>query len=99
MTYQSNNNAILIDNSLISSCNPLSNLGVLLKVVEDLATTDRGGWSFQLNCYPPPGEYCQTSQLNWFQYVIYVQGGTLEYQVQYWANGVSTWPTGYTPQP
>ncbi len=100
MAYQSKNNAILIDNSLISSCDPLSNLGVLLKVVEDLATTDGGGWSFQLNCYPPPGEYCQTSELAVFQYIVYVQGSRLVYQIQYWATpGISTWPAGYTPQP
>lgn len=94
MSYQSNSNAILID-----GCNPLQNLKVLLGVIETLATTNGGGWSLQLNCYPPPGQYCQTSQLTWIQYVVYVQGGSLEYEVQYWANNSSTWPSGYTPQP
>jgi hypothetical protein len=94
MTYSSNNNAVLIDN-----CNNLQNLSVLLEVTEDIATTDGNGWSFQLNCYPPAGEYCQTSQVNVFQYIVIVQGGNLDYYIQYWAYGVSAWPTGYTPQP
>jgi len=94
MTYASSNNAVLIDN-----CSNLQNLSVLLEVTEDIATTDGNGWSFQLNCYPPPGEYCQTSQLTWLQYIVYVQGGSLAYEVQYWSNGSSTWPSGYTPQP
>jgi hypothetical protein len=94
MTYASNNNAVLID-----GCLNLQNLSVLLQVTEDIATTNGNGWSFQLNCYPPPGEYCQTSQLTWLQYIVYVQGGSLAYEVQYWSNGSSTWPSGYTPQP
>ena len=94
MTYASNNNAVLID-----GCNNLQNLSVLLEITEDIATTDGNGWSFQLNCFPPPGVYCQTSQVNWFQYVVYVQGGNLVYEIQYWANGVSTWPSGYMNQP
>jgi hypothetical protein len=94
MPYASNNNAILIDN-----CNNLENLSVLLEITEDVPTTDGSGWSFQLNCYPPPGQYCQTSQVNWMQYVVYVQNGNLTYEVQYWSYGSSTWPPGYTPQP
>jgi hypothetical protein len=94
MPYASNNNAILID-----GCNNLQNLSVLLEVTEDIATTDGNGWSLQLNCYPPAGEYCQTSQVNWFQYIVIVQGGNLAYYIQYWANGVSSWTSGYTPQP
>jgi len=92
--FASNNNALLID-----GCNNLQNLNVLLDVTEDVATTDGSGWTFQLNCYPPPGQYCQTSQVNIVQYVVYVQGGNLAYQIQYWAGGASTWPAGYTPQP
>lgn len=94
MAYASNNNAVLID-----GCNNLRDLSVLLEVTEDIATTDGSGWSFQLNCYPPPGRYCQTSLLTWLQYIVYVQGGSLSYEIQYWANGSSTWPSGYTPQP
>jgi len=94
VSYASNNNAILINN-----CKNLQNLSVLLEITEDVATTDGGGWSFQLNCYPPAGEYCQTSQLTWLQYIIYVQGGNLAYEIQYWANNSSKWPPGYTPQP
>lgn len=94
MTYASNNNAVLID-----GCNNLQNLKVSLGVVEDVATTGGSGWSLQLNCYPPPGEYCQTSQVNIVQYIVYVQGGSLAYEIQYWAGGASTWPPGYTPQP
>jgi hypothetical protein len=93
MSYASNTNAVLID-----GCNNLENLSVLLEVTEDIATTNGNGWSLQLNCYPPAGEYCQTSQVNWFQYIVIVQGGTLRYYIQYWANGVSSWPSGYTPQ-
>jgi hypothetical protein len=92
MPYASNNNAILIDN-----CNNLQNLQVLLEVTEDIATTNGGGWSLQLNCYAPPGEYCQTSQVNVFQYIVIVQGGILQYYIQYWAAGTSAWPAGYTP--
>jgi hypothetical protein len=92
MPYASNNNAVLID-----GCNDLQNLSVLLEVTEDLATTDGGGWSLQLNCYAPPGQYCQTSQVNWLQYIVIAQGGSLAYYIQYWAIGASTWPTGYNP--
>jgi|HubBroStandDraft_6_1064221.scaffolds.fasta_scaffold329745_2 hypothetical protein len=92
MSYASNNNAVLID-----SCKSLQNLSVLLEVTEDIATTDGNGWSLQLQCYPPPGEYCQTSQLTVLQYMVIVQGGSLAYYIQYWANGSSTWPSGYTP--
>ncbi len=94
MPYASNNNAVLID-----SCKNLQNLSVLLEVGEDIATTGGNGWSLQLNCYPPAGEYCQTSQVNVFQYMVVVQGGNLAYYVQYWAGGVSGWPSGYKPQP
>jgi len=94
MPYASSNNAILIDN-----CNNLQNLTVLLEVTEDLATTNNGGWSLQLNCYAPPGQYCQTSQVNVLQYIVIVQGGILQYYIQYWAYGTSTWPSGYNPQP
>jgi hypothetical protein len=92
MPYASNNNAVLID-----GCKNLQNLSVLLEVTEDLATTDGGGWSLQLNCYAPPGQYCQTSQVNWLQYIVIAQGGSLAYYIQYWAVGASTWPTGYNP--
>lgn len=94
MTFASNNNAVLID-----GCNNLQNLSVTLEVTEDVATTDGGGWSFQLNCYPPPGQYCQASQVNIVQYIVYVQGGSLAYEIQYWSGGTSNWPPGYTPQP
>ena len=85
MPYASNNNAVLID-----GCNNLQNLSVLLEVTEDIATTAGSGWSLQLNCYPPAGEYCQTSQLTVLQYIVIVQGGNLAYYIQYWANGSST---------
>ena len=92
MPYASNNNAVLID-----SCNNLQNLQILLEVTEDLATTDGSGWSLQLNCYAPPGQYCQTSEVNWLQFIVIVQGGSLAYYMQYWAVGASTWPSGYNP--
>jgi hypothetical protein len=65
MTYASNNNAVLID-----GCEDLQDLSVLLEVTEDVGTTDGSGWSFQLNCYSPVGEYCQASQVNIFQYIV-----------------------------
>lgn len=94
MTYASDNNAVLID-----SCNNLQNLSVSLEVTEDIATTTGSGWSLQLNCYAPPGQYCQASQVNVFQYIVVVQGGNLVWYIQYWAFGTSTWPPGYTPLP
>ncbi len=94
MPYASNNNAVLIND-----CNNLQNLSVFLEVTEDIATTTGSGWSLQLNCYPPVGQYCQTSQINWLQYIVIVQGGSLAYYIQYWALGESVWPSGYTPQP
>lgn len=95
MTYASNNNAVLID-----GCRNLENLEVLLAVGEDVATTDGNGWSLQLNCYPPAGEYCQISQVNIFQYIVIVQGGILRYYIQYWSGGApSAWPPNYTPEP
>jgi hypothetical protein len=94
MAFASNNNAVLID-----GCNNLRDLSVLLEVTENVGTTDGNGWSFQLNCYPPPGEYCQASQVNVFQYIVYVQNGSLSYEVQYWSGGASNWPSGYNPEP
>jgi hypothetical protein len=94
MPYASSNNAVLIN-----SCNNLQNPSVLLEITEDIATTTGGGWSMQFNSFPPPGQYCQTSQLNWLQYIVIVQGGVLSYYIQYWALGTSTWSPGYTGQP
>jgi hypothetical protein len=94
MPYASDNNAVLID-----GCNDLQNLSVLLEVTEDIATTAGTGWSLQLNCYAPPGQYCQASQVNVFQYIVVVQSGSLTWYIQYWAYGTSGWPAGYTPVP
>jgi hypothetical protein len=94
MPYASNNNAVLIN-----GCNNLQNPSVLLEVTEDIATTSGSGWSMQLNSFPPPGQKCQTSQINWLQYIVIVQGGSLAYYIQYWALGASTWPSNYTAQP
>lgn len=93
MPYASNNNAVLINN-----CNNLQNPSVLLEITEDIATTTGTGWSMQLNSFPPAGQYCQTSEINWLQYIVIVQGGILRYYIQYWALGASTWPSGYTAQ-
>jgi hypothetical protein len=92
MPYASNTNAILID-----GCNNLQNLSVLLKVTEDVATTDGNGWSLQLNCYAPAGAYCQGCQLSVLQYIVIVQGGNLAYYIQYWSD-TTAFPPGYTPQ-
>lgn len=95
MAYPSNYNAVLFND-----CNTLQNLEVLVEVGSDIATINNGGWSLQLNCYPPRGQYCQTSEVNWLQYIVIVQGGVLQYYIQYWSNGASLpWPSGYTPLP
>jgi hypothetical protein len=94
MPFASNNNAVLINN-----CTNLQNPSVLLEITEDIATTSGSGWSLQLNSFPPPGQSCQTSQINWLQYIVIVQGGSLAYYIQYWALGASTWPSNYNPQP
>jgi hypothetical protein len=93
MPYASNNNAVLIN-----GCSNLQNPSVLLEITEDIATTAGTGWSLQLNSFPPPGQYCQSSQMNWLQYIVIVQGGKLAYYIQYWSLGSSVWPPGYTPQ-
>ena len=93
MPYASNNNAVLI-----SGCKNLQNPSVLVHVSEAVATTAGTGWSMQLNSFPPAGQYCQKSQINWLQYIVIAQGGNLSYYIQYWALGTSTWPSGYTGQ-
>jgi hypothetical protein len=95
MSYQSNNNAVLYD-----GCRPLQNLAVLLEVTEDISTVEGNGFSLQVNCFPPPGHYVQNQQLNWLQYLVYVQSNQLWWEVQYWSVGApSAWPSGYTPLP
>jgi hypothetical protein len=104
MPYANYNNAILIDN-----CNILQNVKVTLKVTEDLATVDGGGFSLQLNAYPPPFQQNQgfelTQQqvgdlaLTWFQYLISVQNGNLYYQIQYWANNAFGYNDNIEPWP
>jgi hypothetical protein len=94
MPYQSFNNAILIN-----SCQPLGNLNVQLEVTEDISTVEGNGFSFQVNCYPPPGVYVQYEQLNFLQYNIYVVNNQLYWQVQYYSQGSSSFPPGYTPTP
>ena len=37
--------------------------------------------------------------LNFLQYIVYVQGGSLVYEIQYWAFGAKSWPSGFKPQP
>jgi hypothetical protein len=94
-TLSGANNSMLINN-----CVPLQNVGVKLAVAQDLVTYQDVGFSLQLNCYPPAGQLSQGQTLNWLQYIIYVQSGTLYYEIQYWAlNGPSKWPPGYTPNP
>lgn len=94
MPYASNNNAVLID-----GCQNLRNLSVLVEVTEDIATTTGSGWSLQLNSFPPTGRYCQTSPINWLQYIVIAQGGSLSYYIQYWALGQSAWPPKSNPVP
>ena len=84
------NNSILINN-----CANLPNLSVSLFVSQDLVTYQDVGFSLQLNSYPPPGQLSQGQTLNWFQYIIYVLNGQLDYAIQYWSIGApSSWPPG-----
>jgi hypothetical protein len=93
MPYASNSNAVLFDN-----CNNLQNLTVLLEVGSDISTVYNSGWTLQLNCFPPPGHVCQTIQVNWLQFVVFVQNGVLQWGVQYWAYGATAWPPGVNAQ-
>ena len=90
----SSNNAVLFN-----GCQSLQNLVMTLNVTQALVTVGDTGFSLQLNCYPQPGSLSQFQTLNWFQYIIYVSGGNLWWEIQYWALGASTWPSGYTPNP
>ena len=90
MPYSSNTNAVLFDN-----CNNLQNLRVLLEVGSDISTVYNSGWTLQLNCFAPPGHFCQSSQVNWLQFIIYVWNGVLQWEVQYWSVGANfPWPPG-----
>ena len=94
-TLSSANNSLLIN-----GCANLQNLSVSLFVWQDLVTYQDVGFSLQLNCYPPAGQLSQGQNLNWLQYIIYVENGQLYYEIQYWSIGApSSWPPGYTPVP
>jgi hypothetical protein len=94
MPYASNNNAVLF-----SDCNNLQNLTVLLEVGSDISTVYNSGWTLQLNCFAPPGHFCQTTQVNWLQFVVFVWNGVLQWEVQYWAIGANLpRPPGFSPQ-
>jgi hypothetical protein len=89
----SNNNAVLFEN-----CKNLQGLTATLNVVGELVTLNDLGFSLQLNSYPQPGSVSQLQPLNWFQYIIYVSGGQLWWEIQYWSlGGTGKWPPGYTP--
>jgi hypothetical protein len=94
MALASNNNLVFID-----ECKGLQNLRVDLAVDEDLVTYQDQGFSLQLNAFPQPGQFSQGSELNWFQYVLYVQGQTAWWEIQYWSVGTGTWAAGVTPVP
>jgi hypothetical protein len=94
MALFSNNNAMLID-----KCSNLHNLTVTLAVTADLITFGDAGFSLQLNAYPPKGQLSQGQTLTWLQYILYVQNGSLLYEIQYWASNPVPWPKGYVPNP
>ncbi len=94
MALFSNNNAMLID-----KCSNLHNVTVTLALTQDLAVFGNGGFSLQLNAYPQKGQLSQGQTLTWFQYSIYVQDGSLLYQIQYWAGNPVPWAPGYAPNP
>jgi hypothetical protein len=92
------NNSVLIDN-----CDALQGVTVKLAVTEDLVTTNNGGFSLQLNCYPLSGTTSVGLVLNWIQFVIYVSdsyydnSATFEWQA--WALGATAFPPGYPVPP
>ena len=94
MAFFSNQNVVLIDN-----CKNLHDVTVKLVLTEDLITFQDTGFSLQLNAFPPKGQLSQTQELTWFQYVIWVTGGSLSYEIQYWASYPHPWPLGYKPVP
>ena len=92
MSYVANDNAVLF-----SGCNNLENLTILVEFSTAVGSANNRGWSLQLNSYPPQGQFCQMVKVNWFQYIIIVGGGELQYYIQYWSLGSSTWPPGVNP--
>ena len=90
----SSNNVMLID-----KCSNLHNLTVNLALTEDLAVFREGGFSLQLNAYPQKGQLSQGQTLTWLQYVLFVQDGSLFYEIQYWAGNPVPWDPGYVPNP
>ena len=90
----SNNNVMLFD-----KCSNLHNVTVKLAVTEDLVVFRDSGFSLQLNAYPPKGQLSQGQTLTWLQYIIYVQNGSLLYEIQYWASNPVPWAPGYAPNP
>jgi hypothetical protein len=113
-------NVVLFDN-----CQNILDLTVQLQVREDLVTVDDTGFSLQLNSYPPLGAITPNAtegttmpgkvvgQLDWFQYVLFVTGNQIYFEIQYWATDAVSyrtggpggnppeirWPPGYTPNP
>jgi hypothetical protein len=93
---------------LVSQCTNLEGLTVTFTVTDDLFTVGNTGFSLQLNCFPQAGKTFQNQLLNWFQYAIVIDGGSVGWLVEYWdtnnftgtgSNPYGTWPTGYTPNP
>jgi hypothetical protein len=94
MALFSNNNVMLID-----KCSNLHNVTVKLAVTEDSVTFRDGGFSLQLNAYSPKGQLSQGQTLTWLQYILYIQGGSLLYEIQYWPSNPVPWAPGYAPNP
>ena len=91
MPWYSSSNAVLYDN-----CKPLQNLTLLFKVTEDLATVEGSGFSLQLNAYPPPVQTSAGKTLKFFQYLIFVKGDMIMFDVEYYATDGSSWINGLT---
>jgi hypothetical protein len=89
MSWFSSQNVMLFD-----SCKNLHGLNVELALTEDLIAFRDGGFSLQLNAYPPKGQLSQGQELTWFQYSLYVDNGSYLYQIQYWASNPVAWPKG-----
>jgi hypothetical protein len=92
------NNSVLIDN-----CDALQGVTVTLAVTEDLVTSDNGGFSLQLNCYPLAGTTSVGLALNWIQFVICVsdnyEDNSATFEWQAWALGATAFPPGYQVPP
>jgi hypothetical protein len=90
----SNSNYILFAPDPTGACQNIEGLTVTLQVSEEMNSGSWwGGWSLQLNAYPP------NSQTIWMQYVMVMTWGLVETSIQYWDSVsnqvVGSWNYGF----